>query len=234
MLCSGVVMAQPFTGLYTDGEAMLFVVETPNNVWAANGQGARLMRPAALKLTAPTGKAWQLQFSERTYSQRHDPFLGRILARLQGKLALEGIGDDGKPSPGATFTIEDGIYFRNELPSATRGPKCIAGYLMHDPTWNRERPLEPSAKQPPTGKIGVRLFDVVAVSDCPTRLAKAGVNAPAEMLGGKIYARDDGEVLAIEIVSYMYVALYARAGLPLAVLTEVRGAAAEDAAHQAE
>jgi hypothetical protein len=244
-LAPSLASAAPFDGLYYAASdpgrspAREFLVAAPDGVWVFGRAGARLVPRGQLPLIAPSakGKPWRLARKPQPLTQLVDPFLARLMAGLKGRHVLALIDlETGKPKPD-TLTIDDGIFVRLESPKPERGQReCVAGMLVHDPTENAERPIDPAPRQPAPGKLGARTYLAIELGEeCPEKLDKTNTNSSRGLIAGAhLFARSDGQLQGVQLVGYMYSALFAPAGTPPEALKQMLRSVAEEIGHQAE
>jgi hypothetical protein len=215
-----------------------FLVAVRDGVWVTEGRTLQLVPRDRLTLQPPpaSGGPWRLTHGAVTYTQLIDPFLGRIIAHLKGRHVFNAIDlATGKPTAGA-LTIEDGVVVLIENPKDKRGP-CRTGVLFHDPTENHERNFTAAPVQPAPGASGMRLYMAGELDndDCPKAPDKTKPNEVQGILAGvRVYARADGELQGVQLIGYMYSALYAPAGTSPEVLSKMLREVAGSIGEQAE
>jgi hypothetical protein len=181
------------------------LVETPEGVWVADGEGARLADRDALALRAPTrpNDPWQLDMGER-FLRTKDPLLERMLTKLQGQHIFYGLNPSGEVDQGSMLVVDDGLFIHTKTQYGPSPWECLALILPHAPAGLRyavDRPAEPPRPLP--GFIE-RRSDVLAVEylvdNCRKTPDPAGYNAARKVVAlAKVYLRSDGSIEGVKL-----------------------------------
>jgi hypothetical protein len=180
------------------------LIETPEGVWVADGEGARLADRDKLALRAPARAKdpWQVDMGE-LFSRTTDPVFDLMIGQLQGHHIFYSLGPTGGLYPRSMLVIDDALFIHTDRLYGAFPPECLAGILAHTPPGLRP-PLDRRA-QPRFRRRGFieRWIDVLALDhtldDCPKTLDPAGYNSVRGLIAvAKVYLRD-GRIKVVEL-----------------------------------
>lgn len=181
------------------------LVETPEGVWVADGEGARLADRDALALRAPARRndPWQLDMGE-LFSRTTDPVLEMMLTELQGRRIFYTLTPSGEVDHRSMLVIDDALFLHTERQYGAFPPECLAGILAYATARLRD-PLDPLA-EPPRRRAGFieRQGNVLGLEympgACPKTLDPARYNSARDMVAvAKVYLRSNGSIEGVKL-----------------------------------
>jgi hypothetical protein len=222
----------PFGALATSFEAQGDRVALPGASLVlarrSDGAGWRLDRAGA----APAGDDETPQL-RGTLDQIADPFLGRILRRLNAGAVFHRLDKEGHPTFDV-LTVSQGLHAKLELGEPK--PRCSTGVLLADPTSNGSRVPSFTPAQPPANQVGERLFlflDRRGDDDC-TPLGPELTTSFSMGAGVRLFADADGTPVGAMLIGYMYAELFVADGRTRADVERLLPALDEEQSKQAE
>jgi hypothetical protein len=166
--------------------------------------------------------------------QVRDPFFAKLMAGMAGEHTFHRLGKGAHEK----LTVKDGLLGAIEVPKHDQ-TACSLVFFRPDPSMNGEKPV-PLSAPPAKSPVETRAFILIENDQEPPTCAVVPELPPGPLheegmfSGALVFARADGTPLAVELIGYMMVEVYAAEGTSAAEMKAIGAAAAEEMGHQAE
>jgi hypothetical protein len=128
--------------------------------------------------------------------------------------------------------IHDGLAVAIEKPDDKR--TCVRGVLLFDPTENGAHPMDTHPRQPAAGETAMRIFLMLETEGACDAALESRTRMQGLAAGAYVFATSEGEPIAIQLVGYMFSAVFAAPGRTAGELAPILERSRREIEHQAE